>query len=168
MRSVPCVCLSKRLRGPAFVAAIAVLSVGTFAVSGCGSGLHGTASAGVPAAALTVAAAPKLGYAWNETDQTLRPITGVPGSAQFGESVTPAGAYVLGVADSGGNFAILLGSAQQVYRMALPSGTPVQLSAQAAPGASIRISPQGARGAGVCAGRHRRHAADAVDRRTGW
>ena len=143
MRSLPFLSITGRLNG-AFSAAIGVASVGVLVLCGCGSGLHGTASTGVPVSALTAAAAPKLGYAWNETDQTLRPITGIPGSAQFGESVTPAGAYQLGVADAGGNFALLLGDSQAVYRMALPGGSPVLLTAQAAAGSKIRMSPRGA------------------------
>jgi hypothetical protein len=145
MQSIRSVCIFKRLKQPLSAVATGIAASGALVLCGCGSGLHGTAaSAGVPVTALTVSAAPKLGYAWNETDATLRPITGVPGSAQFGESVTPAGAYQLGVADPGGNFALLLGDSQTIYRMTLPSGTPVLLAWQAAEGSTIRISPQGA------------------------
>ena len=142
MRRLPLMSISRRLAGASFVA-VGVLAAGLLPLCGCGSGLHAGAAAGVPSSALTVAAAPKLGYVWNETDGTLRPISGVPGSAQFGESVTPAGAYVLGVADPGGNYALLLSASQAIYRMALPSGTPVLLPWQAAAGSKIRMSPQG-------------------------
>ena len=134
---VPC-----RLKGVVCAAAV-LASAGVLSLCGCGSGLHGAASTGVPASLLTVSEAPKLGYAWNETDKTLRPITGIPGSAQFGESVTPAGSYDLGAADSNGTFALLLGASQSVYRMALPAGPPVLISSQAIAGSAIRISPQG-------------------------
>ena len=143
MRSLPSMFVSGRLPHT-FFAAIGIASVGLISLCGCGSGVHGAASAGVPASLLTVSAGPKLGYAWNETDKTLRPIMGVPGSALFGESVTPAGTYELGVADAGGTFALLLGASQSIYRMPLPSGNPVLIGSQAAEGATIRMSPQGA------------------------
>ena len=144
MRSVPSVCVPMRHRAAGFGMAAGVALLTPFGLAGCGSGVHGATSAGVPASAFTVSAAPRLGYAWNDADATLRPITGVPGSAQFGESVTPAGAYQLGVADPAGNFAILLSSSQGIYRMTLPTGSPVALTQQAAAGSKIRMSPQGA------------------------
>ena len=142
MRSLPFTFVTKRFHEVVY-AAIGVVSVGVMALCGCGSGVHGAASTGVPASVLTVSAAPKLGYAWNESDKTLRPILGVPGSALFGESVTPAGTYESGAADPTGTFALLLGQSQSIYRMPLPTGSPVLLGAQATGGSKIRLSPQG-------------------------
>ncbi len=113
------------------------------AVGGCGSGLRSSSSAGSLASPLAVSAAPKLGYAWNQKDKTLRPIVGVPGAAQFGESVTSAGTYEQGAADPTGSFAVLLGDSQSIYTMSLPSGAPVLLSAKAAATSQIIFSPQG-------------------------
>jgi hypothetical protein len=143
MRSLSFLFVSKHTNR-AVSAAIGAVSAGIIALCGCGSGVHGAASTGLPSTLLTVAAAPKLGYAWNESDKTLRPILGVPGSALFGESVTPAGTYEAGVADPSGTFALLLGASGSIYRMPLPTGTPVLLGSQAAEGSKIRLSPQGA------------------------
>ena len=142
MRSLSYTFVSKHLNG-VVAAALGVASAGVLCLCGCGSGVHGAASAGVPTSILTVSAAPKLGYAWNESDKTLRPILGVPGSALFGESVTPAGTYEAGVADPTGTFALLLGASQSIYRMPLPAGSPVLIGSQATEGSKIRLSPQG-------------------------
>ncbi len=125
---------------------VAVLLAGSalLALAGCGAGVRTAAnSASVPATSLTVAAPPRLGYAWNAQDKTLRAIEGIPGAAQFGESVTTAGTFELGEADPTGSSAVLLGPAQSLYIVALPSGSPVPLAAKAPTGSKIVFSPQG-------------------------
>lgn len=114
-----------------------------FSLCGCGAGVRSTGTAGIPAALLTVSAAPNLGYAWSQGDRTLRPISGIPGAAQFGQSVVPAGTYDSAAADPTGKYAILLGEDQSLYYMALPSGSPVLLSAKAAEKSRIVFAPLG-------------------------
>lgn len=112
-------------------------------VTGCGSGLRSAAGASAPATVLVVSAAPKLGYAWNSNDKTLRPIIGIPGAAQFGESVTSAGIYGQGEADPTGSIAVLLGDDQSVYTMSLPGGSPVLVAGKAPIASTIVFSPKG-------------------------
>jgi hypothetical protein len=86
---------------------------------------------------------PQLGYAWKADDQTLRPLLGVPGSAQIGESVVPAGTYVAAGASAASSLAILVGADGKLYSMSLPSGTPAQIGGTAGPGSVVRFSPSG-------------------------
>ena len=109
---------------------------------GCGSGSRAIPTAG-NSPALAVQAGPQLGYLWNHADQTLRPILGIAGSSQLGESVVPAGSYVQAAGSAAGGFALLFGNDQKVYRMTLPSGTPTALGITAGPGAALRFSPSG-------------------------
>jgi hypothetical protein len=59
---------------------------GTCVLAGCGAGsVPGPGSQVISSA---VSNGPQLGYLWDAADQTLRPVLGVPGSSQFGQSVT--------------------------------------------------------------------------------
>lgn len=115
-------------------------------LTGCGAGVRTLAGAGSsPAVALlAVSAAPKLGYAWNQADKTLRPIIGIPGAAQFGESVTPAATYEYGAAEPAGTYALMLGDSQTTYRVSLPDGAATLLAGKAAAGSRIVFAPGGA------------------------
>ena len=113
-------------------------------LTGCGAAVRTAAtSASAPASTLTVAAPPRLGYAWNPQDKTLRAIEGIPGAAQFGESITTAGTFELGEADPTGSTAVLLGQGQSMYTVSLPGGSPVLLTAKAPAGSKVVFSPQG-------------------------
>jgi hypothetical protein len=109
---------------------------------GCGSGVK-LATSSPPSPLTAVSAGPQLGYAWNAQDQTLRPILGVAGSSQVGQSVVPAGAYINAVSSSPANLALLIGADQQVYRMALPGGSPAQIGVKGSAATRIRFSPSG-------------------------
>ena len=115
-------------------------------LSGCGGGLisipAGSAS-GTSTAAIAVKAGPQLGYLWDSGDQTLRPILGMPGASQIGESVVPAGTYTQAAGSPSSAVALLVSSDQKLYRMSLPSGTPAPLDVNAAAGAALRFSPSG-------------------------
>lgn len=115
-------------------------------LAGCGAGVRTLTGGGSsPAVALlAVSAAPKLGYAWNQADKTLRPIIGIPGAAQFGESVTPAAAYESGAAEPAGTYALMLGDSQSLYRISLPDGAATPLSGKATTGSRIVFAPSGA------------------------
>jgi hypothetical protein len=122
--------------------AISALSAAMLILSGCGTGVKLPASSTSSPSA--VQAGPQLGYAWKSQDQTLRPILGVPGSSQTGASVVPATTFIAGASSSVAAIALLIGTDQQVYRKALPSGLPAQINLAAASGAKIRFSPSGA------------------------
>ena len=127
--------------------AAALGMVSLFAVFGCGSGVKlatQAASGGTAQAVAAVPSGPQLGYAWYAQDETLRPILGVPGSSQFGESVVPAGAYLTAASSSPAGVALLIASDHQVYKMTLPTGAPYQIGTTAAAGSVIRFSPTGA------------------------
>jgi hypothetical protein len=111
------------------------------ALAGCGVGVV-TGPGSPPVAA--VANGPQLGYLWDSADQTLRPVLGVPGSAQIGQAVTPAGMYINGAGSSRSAIAVLQSADGSISRMALPNG-----SVQVVPGANfsgiaqIVFSPSG-------------------------
>ena len=110
--------------------AIAVFS----ALAGCGVGVvPGPGSA--PAAA--VANGPQLGYLWDTSDQSLRPVLGVPGAAQIGQAVTMAGLYVNGAGSASSGVALLQGADGSISSMSLPLG-----AAQAVPGAKFIVGAQ--------------------------
>jgi hypothetical protein len=141
MTSVPS---SSLLASPSTRNCVVVALIGLFALCGCGGNVGFSPTGSGPSTPATAApSGPQLGYAWKADDQTLRPFLGVPGSSQIGESVVPAGVYIAGSASAASAIGILIGSDQQVYRMTLPSGTPVQLGATSSTGTRIRFSPSG-------------------------
>ncbi|HEY0784836.1 MAG TPA: hypothetical protein VGD62_03135 [Acidobacteriaceae bacterium] len=107
-------------------------------LSGCGV----DSNAGRTGAAVAAAQGPQLGYLWSPEERSLRPILGVPGASQIGQSVVPPGVYVnAAVAAS----LALLEEPAGFDLMTLPSGAPVRLAVPA-PGtatAQIRLSPGG-------------------------
>jgi hypothetical protein len=114
------------------------------ALTGCGSGVQELSTgSNASAAPVAIPQGPQLGYAWKADDQTLRPLLGVPGSAQIGASVVPAGTYVEAGASAASSLAVLIGADGKVYTMTLPAGTPVQTSVTAAAGSVVRMSPSG-------------------------
>lgn len=117
------------------------VSAAMLVLCGCGAGVKPPAS--TTSAPSAVQAGPQLGYAWKAQDQTLRPILGVPGSSQTGASVVSATSFIAGASSSAAATALLIGTDQQVYRMALPGGTPAQINLAAPSGAKIRFSPSG-------------------------
>lgn len=123
-------------------AAVAVSLAGALAATlGCGSGvLQSTApqSTAVPNAS---ALGPQLGYLWLDSDHTLRPILGVAGASQIGQSLVPAGTYVGAVSAAAANIAVLQDSDGSFDLMSLPSGSPVSLAAKLPAGAAMRLSP---------------------------
>jgi len=87
---------------------------------------------------------PQLGYFWNAADETLRPILGVPGSSQVGQSVVAAGTYIAAAASAANAVAVLEEPDGSLDVMTLPSGQPVHVGGKVAvAGAQIRFSPSG-------------------------
>ena len=115
-------------------------------MSGCGSGLVTSlpSGSGPSSPAVAVPKGPQLGYGWKADDRTLRPILGIPGSSQVGESVVPGAAYTAGAASAASGWALLVGEDGTVYRMAVPSGTATGLGITfSGNGIRIRFSPSG-------------------------
>jgi hypothetical protein len=117
-------------------------------LTGCGSGIAGslattTAAPTTSPAPSAVKTGPQLGYIWSDKNHTLRPVLGLPGSSQLGQSVVPADLYVAASSSAVSNLAILQESDGVLDLMTLPSGDPVRLSATLAPNAQIRFAPSG-------------------------
>jgi len=124
------------------VLAVVSLAAAVSATIGCGSGVL---QAVAPQSSTTVPTAsalgPQLGYIWLESDHTLRPILGVAGASQIGQSLVPAGTYIGAVTAASANIAILQDSDGSFDLMSLPSGSPVSLAANLPAGATMRLSP---------------------------
>jgi len=138
---------SPALRHAALRSALApvILGCALASLAGCGNGVAMNA---VPQATPTVPVAsalgPQLGYLWMTSDQTLRPILGIAGASQIGQSVVPAGAYVGAEASAAASLAILQAADGSFDLMTLPSGSPVSLGLTLPPGANLRFSPSAA------------------------
>jgi hypothetical protein len=109
---------------------------------GCGVSQPGSSvSTGGPVAST---AGPQLGYIWSPAERSLRPILGIPGASQIGQSVVPVGQYI--AADTASSVALLQDTSGYAL-MALPSGTPLRLDLAALPASStasqLRLSPNG-------------------------
>lgn len=124
------------------VAAALSLAAALTAPLGCGSGTFQSLPASQSAAAPTASAlGPQLGYIWLASDSTLRPILGVAGSSQIGQSLVPAGTYTGAVTSATANLAILQDTEGAFDLMSLPSGSPVSLAVKLPAGAVMRLSP---------------------------
>ena len=113
------------------------------ALAGCGTAvvLPGSGASGVSSA---VSNGPQLGYLWDAADQTLRPVLGIPGSSQFGQSVTPAGLYINGAGSARSGLALLQSANGSLSWMALPSGSAQIIAGASISGAAqIAFSPSG-------------------------
>jgi len=118
------------------------LTAALAATIGCGGGLATSSSAPqTTSAPIASAKGPQLGYLWVNSDQTLRPILGVAGASQVGQSVVPAGVYIGATASSTASVAVLQDTTGAFDLMPLPSGSPASLNLTLPTGASIRLSP---------------------------
>ena len=118
--------------------------------AGCGSGFHylPTTSSGsspsAPTSGQTVSAPDNLGYAWNRSDQTLRPIQGVVGASHIGASIVQASSYVAGEASAISSLALLVRKDGSIDRITLNSSAKATLSGVSVPAdARVRFSPSG-------------------------
>ena len=113
------------------------------ALAGCGTAvvLPGSGASGVSSA---VSNGPQLGYLWDTSDQTLRPVLGVPGSSQLGQSITPAGLYINGAGSARSGLALLQSADGSLSWMALLSGSAQVIAGASFSGvAQISFSPSG-------------------------
>jgi hypothetical protein len=113
-------------------------------VAGCGVGVV-TGPGSAPVAA--VANGPQLGYLWDSGNQALRPVLGVPGSAQIGQAITPAGMYINGAGSPRSGVALLESANGSLSAMSLPSGAVQAVSgpnfSKLSGSAQIAFSPSG-------------------------
>ena len=123
------------------------VALGTLAacavLAGCGTAvvLPGSGASGVSSA---VSNGPQLGYLWDAADQTLRPVLGIPGSSQFGQSVTTAGLYINGAGSARSGLALLQSANGSLSWMVLPSGSAQIIAGASISGpAQIAFSPSG-------------------------
>jgi hypothetical protein len=122
--------------GAAVLAAIASLT-------GCGGGIPAITQPQTLTTPIASALGPQLGYIWVPADRTLRPILGVSGSSQVGQSLVPAGAYSGAVSSATASIAVLQDAGGGFDVMTLPSGSPVGLGITLPVGSSVRLSPSG-------------------------
>jgi len=110
--------------------------------AGCGTSLSmlpsvsTKAAPGVPGGAI-------LGYIWSSSDSTLRPLLGVSGSAQVGQSIVPAGAYVSGAASAASGLGLVEDGKGNLFLLDLPSAQPTLVAAPVPSPAQIAFSPSG-------------------------
>ena len=123
---------------------VGILACGLVSLSGCGNGvgLNATQQA-TPSTPVASALGPQLGYLWMSSDQTLRPILGIAGSSQVGQSVVPAAAYASAEASATASIAILQAADGSLDLMTLPSGSASSLGFSLPAGAKLRLSPSG-------------------------
>lgn len=124
-------------------AAAIVTAAALAATAGCGNGVIGSTVPQTAAAPIASAKGPQLGYIWVDSDKTLRPILGVAGASQVGQSVVPAGVYAGAAASATASIAVLQDTTGAFDLMALPSGSPASLNLTLPAGARIRLSPGG-------------------------
>jgi hypothetical protein len=95
------------------------------------------AAPGVPGGAI-------LGYIWSSSDGTLRPILGVSGSAQVGQSVVPSGTYVAGAASNSSSLGLVEDQKGDLFSLDLPLSKTTLVATGLPPQAQIVFSPSGA------------------------
>lgn len=109
-------------------AALGVLATGTCLwATGCGWGVANLA----PAATKPVTGIPSgpiLGYIFSAGDGTLRPMLGVKGSSQMGQSIVPAGVYVAGAASVAGSAGLLEDERGSLFAFNLPLSQPIHVA----------------------------------------
>ena len=111
-------------------------------ITGCGGSVDAPNSSSPLSAA--VSNGPQLGYLWSATDAALHPILGVPGSSQFGQSVTTAGLYVNGAASARSSIALLQSTNGVISTMTVPQGSAEVISGATISGSvQIVFSPSG-------------------------
>ncbi len=92
---------------------------------------------GVPGGAI-------LGYFWSSNDGTLRPLLGVTGSAQVGQSIVASGAYVSGAASIPSGLGLVEDQKGYLFSLNLPSSRPTRIASGLPAPSQIVFSPQGA------------------------
>lgn len=92
---------------------------------------------GVPGGAI-------LGYIWSSSGGTLRPLLGVSGSAQVGQSIVASGAYVSGAASLSSGIGLVEDQKGNLFSLNLPSSKATPIATGLPAGSQIVFSPLGA------------------------
>lgn len=129
--------MASRCPGVVLAPALFAVVLGIGSLTGCGSGIVTSAPQQTLSTPSASAKGPQLGYLWMASDHTLRPILGVAGSSQVGQSVVPAGVYAGATSSATASIAILQDTSGAFDLMALPSGSPVSL------GVTLPVTPAG-------------------------
>ncbi len=95
------------------------------------------AAPGVPGGAI-------LGYVWSSNDGTLRPLLGVSGSAQVGQSIVASGAYVSGTASIASGLGLVEDQKGNLFSLSLPSSKVTPIASGLPAPSQIVFSPFGA------------------------
>jgi hypothetical protein len=111
-------------------------------VTGCGTSFSTPSPVG-PKAAPGVPGGALVGYVWSAADGTLRPILGVSGSAQVGQSIVASGVYTSGAASSASSLGLVEDRKGNLYLLELPSSTTTLVGAGFPTPAQIVFSPSG-------------------------
>src|SRR5271165_6272391 len=96
-------------------------------MAGCGTQLsmppavNSKTVAGLPGGAI-------LGYVWSSNDGTLRPLLGVSGSAQVGQSIVASGTYVSGAASIPSDLGLVEDQKGNLFSLSLPSSQPTRIA----------------------------------------
>jgi hypothetical protein len=112
-------------------------------MAGCGTQISKLPSAnsksvpGVPGGAI-------LGYVWSSSDRTLRPILGVSGSAQVGQSIVPSGTYAAGAASNASSVGLVEDQKGNLFSLDLPLSKTTPVASGLPATAQIVFSPSGA------------------------
>jgi hypothetical protein len=127
--------------------ACAACFLGLILVSGCGissptSSLPPASGSG-SAATGAISDGAQLGLAWSSGDATLRPVVGVPGSAQFGASLVPAGSYVNAAYSTQDQSALIVDKSGNLYLLTLSASQPSLLTQGIPAGATMIFAPLG-------------------------
>jgi len=111
-------------------------------VTGCGvsssplPSVNGKAAPGVPGGAI-------LGYVWSSNDGTLRPLLGVSGSAQVGQSIVARDAYVSGAASIPSGLGLVEDQKGNLFSLNLPSSAVTPIASGLPAQSQIIFSPLG-------------------------
>lgn len=131
----------------AAVSAGTLISLCCAVLCGCSGGHTVASSTGSSASAANAALVqegPQLGYLWSSSEQSLRPILGVPGASQLGSPVAEPGSYIAAAASARSGEAILEDKAGDLDLMSVPVGSPLPLSGVHVAGiAQFVFSPSG-------------------------
>lgn len=139
-------CRARECRSQKLFACLTGL-LGLVLIGGCGissptsSSLPGASNSSAASNAVTNGA--QLGLAWSAGDATLRPVMGVPGSAQFGASLVSAGSFANAAFSAQSQLALLVDGKHNLYLLALPASQPTLVTQGMPANAAIVFSPLG-------------------------
>jgi hypothetical protein len=133
---------------------VAVATIITSISVGCGVGNppSQTGTSLGSASASAVPSGPQLGYVWMNSDETLRPILGVPGGSRLGASAIAARTYAAAAASSVTQVALVVDKTGTLLLVHLSGGAPIALASGLPPSPGIAFSFAGSSAVAYAAG----------------